>query len=885
MIKFIIRSLNILFGIVLFLIIIGLIILYEYTKNLPSYDEIINYKPNLSINIFDENGEYMGAIFKENRIFITSDNIPPLIKGAIISAEDKDFYSNSGIDLSGIIRSIFINIYNKFSGEKKLVGGSTITQQIIKNILLSSEKSIKRKIQEARLALGITKYLNKEQILERYINHIYLGNNTYGFAAAAIGYFGKNLDELSIEESAVLAALPQAPSRYDPVKKENQSALLFRRNWILGQMEKMHYITKSEYEKAIIEPIKLNRTNLVTQQKKQLGSEYVIDEIKKKISTLYVENPDQMYQEGLLVKSTIDTRLQEIATFALRKGLLEYEKNHYNWKGPIDNFKTFEEYKKFLKNFNHTDIYPLKTAYVFKKDTKNSIIYLYHKSNDEYIEIKETNQKIFKNTNIGDVVLIFNDIDSQIYNIYQKPRLNGAIGAIDIRSGGVLAMSGGFNYYSNQYNRATQANRQPGSAFKPLVYLAGLESGMTPSTTVFDEPISLPAGNGKWWTPKNYDGNFYGAMSMTEALARSRNLCTLYIARSVGLKKIIETCKHLKLFPNDYKLNNYSIILGAQETTLFDMLRVYGIIANGGFDIEYNIIDYIKDISGSIIWKNGSAECSKCNIDISKVQEDEFIIENSNVMPPIIKENKERLINKKVDYDLLSMMKNVVKRGTASSLSYLGGNIAGKTGTSNDAKDIWFLGMTNKISFGIYIGFDQPKSIGNRAYGANVAIPIMKYFLDLAKKENLLGHEDEFEIITEFENNNANNNDYDEKSNDSYYVDEKTKESLILNKENNETNNEIEIIDESPKSNDILNDNKEDLNNNNDIKTNHEDLNNNNDIKTNHEDLKTDKKKVYDDKIDDFEIIYDDSLWFMYLYFISNKVFKTLLQFNKIKLI
>lgn len=867
MLKFIARCINIFFGLMLFLIIIGLILLYEYTKNLPSYEQIINYKPDLSINVFDEGGEYLGSIFKENRILIQSENIPPLIKSAVISAEDKDFYSNSGIDFNGILRSILVNFYNKITGESKLVGGSTITQQIIKNIVLSPEKTIKRKIQEARLALGITKYLNKEQILERYINHIYLGNNTYGFASAALGYFGKNIDELSIEEAAMLAALPQAPSRYDPVKKENYQNLFARRNWIISQMEKFGYIKMEDAKEAVQKPIKLQRTNLVTQQK-PLGSEYVMDEIKKKIVSLYGGNEDSIYQDGLFVKSTINTRLQEIATFAIRKGLLEYEKNHYNWRGPIENFKTFEEYQLFLKNFNYTSVYPLRPAFVFKKETKDSKIFVYTKTKENEIKIKEANQKIFKGTNIGDVILIFPDIDGKTFNIYQEPRLNGAIVALDTKNGGILAMSGGFNYYSNQYNRATQAMRQPGSAFKPLVYLSAIEKGFTPMSIVMDEPISLPAGNGRWWSPKNYDGNFYGPMSMATALARSRNLCTLYLARSVGLKTIIETCQRLGLFPEDYKLNNYSIILGSQESTLLDMVRIYAIFANGGLSIKPSIIDYVKNIEGNVIWKKGDAECLNCKINHEGLNSEEIFA--LNPIPPKVVEKQKRLIEEKHNYYLLSMMKGVVTNGTARSLNYLGGHLAGKTGTSNDAKDIWFIGMSNNVAFGIYIGYDQPKSIGKRAYGANVAIPIMKYFLDEAVKEDLLGHNEEFDIIKKFENKK---NDLSQE-NDSYYQDiesseeteskegdeekkqDEKKETNIDNEnknKNQQNENEIEIIegDSSLEENKNL-DEKNEIKNH---KSEHQD-----EKKSSNQNIVTKSNKNKSENINGFEIIYDDSM-------------------------
>ena len=749
MLKFVVKLINISFALLLFLIIAGLIIIYEYTKNLPSYEQIINYKPDLSVNIYDNDGNYLTSLFKENRIMLSYENTPALIKQAIISAEDKDFYSNSGIDFNGIFRSLFSNIFNYVGGGNKLTGGSTITQQIIKNIVLSPEKTLRRKIQEVRLALGITKHLTKEEILERYINHIYLGNNRYGFATAALGYFNKPIDDLKIEEAAMLAALPQAPSRYDPTKRENLDALYGRRNWIIHQMHKLGYITEEQMEEAQKQPITISKKLNVTQ--KPLGIEYVVDEIKRKLVNLCADDESLIYQYGFNVYSTINPELQEMATYSLRKGLFEYEKLHYAWKGPIDHFKTETEYLRFLKSFNYTEVYPLKTAFITKKANGKMEAML---NADQDIIINESTGKFAGSVKVGDVVLVFADKnldkkkdsskkDEIVYRLYQEPRINGAIVAIDTHTGNVLAMSGGYNYYKNQFNRATQALRQPGSAFKMLVYLTGLEKGMTPNSIVMDEPISMPMGSGKWWSPKNADGQFFGAMTMQTALMRSRNLCTLYIARMVGLKNIVETAKKLSLFPQDYSAYNYSLVLGSQEVTLIDLVRVYGIIANGGFNIKTNVIEYIKDNAGKTLWRRSDDECIGCDLQ-SSANNISLGSDLTNPIPPLVKETKERLVSEKANYDMVQMLKGVVTGGTARSLAYLGGHMAGKTGTSNEAKDVWFIGMTKRIAFGIFVGFDQPKSLGARAYGTTVAIPIIKYFLDAASSRGLLMQHDPF---------------------------------------------------------------------------------------------------------------------------------------------
>ena len=739
------RVLNFIFGIVVFSIIVGLIVFYEYTKNLPSYDQIINYKPDATINVYAEDGEYLASIFREDRIVLKTEDTPSLIKNAIIAAEDKDFYENSGLDFSGIFRAMFANITSYFSGEGKIVGGSTITQQIIKNTMLSKEKTLKRKIQEARLAIGINKHLSKDEILERYINHIYLGNNSYGFAQASLNYLNKSIDDLTIEDVAFLAALPQAPSRLDPTRRENHERLVNRRNWIIDQMFKQNFITQEERDDATAKPIVIDKKPRITQN--QIGIEYAIDEIKKKLFELSGKDEDFLYSGGYTVHSTINPELQKYATYALRKGLIEYDKSRTKWEGPIDHFKNKDEYLKFLKIANKSDIHPLKMAYISAK--KGSKITIFLNDNLPEFDITESSASILKNANVGDVVTIFENSDDddlpewgiddvekrkilekKNFKIHQVPKVNGAIVAMDVKTGNVLAVSGGFSYYKNQFNRATQAMRQPGSAIKPLIYLTGLENGFTPYSILMDEPLSIPQGKGlPDWTPKNYGGGFAGAVTMQSSLERSRNLATIYLAREIGIDPIIENAKKFGLIDPREKHKNYSMVLGSQETTLLDMVRFYSIIGNGGMDIKANFIEYIQDQDGDIVWKNYNDKCSDCSIGEKNDGADDL-----NSIPPMIKlQERNQLIDPKHNYQLLNMMEGVIKRGTATRLAYLGGHIAGKTGTSNDSKDTWFIGMTKNIAFGVYIGFDKPKSLGSTATGSSVALPFIKTFLDKIK--------------------------------------------------------------------------------------------------------------------------------------------------------
>lgn len=760
----------------IFLWIFGIAILillgtfYWYTRDLPNYEQILNYKPDSTINIFSEDGILLSSFFRENRIIINNDNIPQLLKDAVIAAEDRSFYSNPGIDFIGIIRALWITTSSYLTGKNKLVGGSTITQQIIKNILLSREKTLKRKLQEVKLAFGLTKYLTKDQILERYINHIYLGNNSYGFAQASVSYFSKSLDELTIEEAALLASLPQAPSRLDPIKSDNQDRLFTRRNWVISQMEKEGFISIKEANKSIKKPILLNPKFQFTQ--KALGIEFAIDTIKDDVLSFFCNNEEAMYTSGFNVYSTINSNIQKTTLFALRKGLLDFEKSRYPWNGPIDYFTKKEDYFDFLQHANRSEIYPLKFALVTTK-YENRIGILLEKNFPEIL-ISESNNKILKNLRIGDVIGVYETnldfledtitssmddeekmkiLNKKHFQIYQLPRVNGAIVVMNSDNGKILSMAGGFNFYKNQFNRATQALRQPGSAFKPLIYLTGLENGFRSDSILLDEPIEFrQKDSDDSWKPKNYGDSYLGPITMETALIKSRNLATLYLAQEIGLGPIIINSKKFGLIPKNLKTKNYSMILGSQETTLLDMIRFYGIIGNGGFDIKPTLVDYMQNSSGKTVWSSTKETC-----DCNKITESKLV---SSIPPTIEESEKTRLIKSEYDYELLRMMESTIQRGTGKGLAYLGENIAGKTGTSNNSKDVWFIGMTKHLAFGIYIGFDKPKSLGARATGGNTAIPIMKILLEKMKNNGELNLDEPFysdtELREKIDNNNSN---------------------------------------------------------------------------------------------------------------------------------
>ncbi len=687
-------------------------LLWKISPELPSYDNIINYKPNLSSRIYSSDGMLLKSYYIQERIFIPINRIPKQIKDAFISAEDKKFYKHFGIDLFAIFRAALTNIAT-YNSDKRMVGASTITQQVVKNLLLSNEVSYKRKLKEILLAIRIERILSKDRILELYLNDIYLGYGSYGIGSASLNYFNKSIDQLELNEIAFLAALPKAPNNYHPIKKY-QSAIQ-RRNWVIDRMFKNNYISEKELQQKNIALVTDNRTsNNFTE------ADYYFEEIRKNLYKKYGQ--ETLYSKGLIIKTSIDTEIQKLSDESLIEGLIKYDKSQ-GWRGVLDNV----DYKTFIKKYSEYQIInPFLNDWipvlVVDEKSKNKIIVKDFNENTISINLQKEENLWLINENFykGDVLFI--NIKENFPIINQIPLANGAIVVINPHNGYVLALSGGFSYRLSEFNRATQAQRQPGSAFKPFVYLTALEEGYTPSTLILDAPYVIDQGQGlPKWKPANYTEEFYGLTTMRTGIEKSRNLMTVRLADKIGMDKIFET---VKKFGIDQGINTQlSMSLGSGLVNLLDLTNSYGIIANGGKKINPKIITSIYSKDGKLIYNTSDKNCFNCKIKVIK-----------NKKIPKINIVKKQVVDPRHAFQITSMMEGVVERGTAKKLSKLKVPIAGKTGTTNDNKDAWFIGYSPDLVIGVYVGYDKPKSLGYKQTGSSVAVPIFEI---LAKKINI----------------------------------------------------------------------------------------------------------------------------------------------------
>ncbi len=688
-------------------------LLWKYSPELPTYDKILNYKPNLSSRVYSSDGLLLKSFYLQERIYIPQNIIPSQIKNAFLSAEDKNFYSHIGIDLFAIFRALITNIMS-YSSNKRVVGASTITQQVVKNLLLTSEITYERKIKEIILALRIENILNKNEILELYLNDIYLGFGSYGVGSASLNYFNKSINDLELHEIAFLAALPKAPNNYNPLNKYNSA--FERRNWVIDRMYKNGFISKGDlaFKKKPIKVFKRTQ-NFFT------DADYYYEEIRKDLYKNYGKK--KLYEDGLIVKTSLNSKIQSLANQSLIEGLTMYDRSQ-GWRGALDNTKKefFLENKKY-----YDDINPFLDSWIIVRisEVKNQNILVVEDYNENKYEInlnESENKWVMKEKfKVGDIFFIKKN--NNINTVQQIPEANGGIIVINPHNGEVLALTGGFSFKTSEFNRVTQAKRQPGSAFKPFVYMTALKNGYTPSTLILDAPYVVDQGPGlPKWKPANYTEEFYGLTTMRTGIEKSRNLMTVRLADKIGMEKILDT---LKDFGIDQDINkNLSMSLGSGLITLMDITNAYAIIANGGISIDPKIIKSIYSKDGKKIYNSDQKKCLNCKI--SK-------IDKNLKIPSIVRDNK-KVIDPKIAYQITSMMEGVVKRGTAKRLDELGVPIAGKTGTTNDNKDAWFIGYTPDLVIGIYVGHDKPKSLGYKQTGSSVAVPIFKNF---AKKINI----------------------------------------------------------------------------------------------------------------------------------------------------
>ena len=692
-----------------------MVILWNFSNNIPDYKFLKSYKPPVSSKVYSGNGELVADFSKEKRIFIPYSSIPQKVINAFLSAEDKNFFSHPGVDAKGVLRAIINNITNILTS-KRLEGASTITQQVAKNFLLTNEVSINRKIKEAILAFRIERALSKERILELYLNQIYLGSGSYGVAAASLEYFDKSIRDLSYVEAAMLAALPKAPSKYNPYR--NPDLAKFRRDLVLKNLFENNFINSKQYENFKLKKIKLKKAKQVFLE----DAQYYIEDVRKNvIETLSYE---KVYKQGFNINTPINLKLQKIATKSLRDGLIEYDKRK-GWRGPIKN-------KKFTYNwFENLDKYEVeksinwKIAIVKKINRFSAEIETKEKSvgTIKYQDISWTKKEFNNLLKVGDIVYV-KKISENNYSLKQIPKINGGIVIMDPYTGRVMAISGGFSFKNSEFNRASQALRQPGSAFKPFVYALALENNFTPSSLVLDAPLVLDQGSDlKVWKPENYGKKFYGPSTLRVGLEKSRNLMTIRIAQKLGVKNLAKFSKNLKIYDNPDEL--ISISLGSAETTLLRLTSAYSAFVNGGKLVPPILIDRIQDSEGNTILNNEKRTCSNCDT-ISFTGKDY----------PEIKDTYKQVFTPQTAYQVTSILEGVIKRGTGKKLKDLNLNLAGKTGTTNENTDTWFIGFTSNLVIGVYVGMDNPEPLGKFETGSKTALPIFKKFVQSAVKKS-----------------------------------------------------------------------------------------------------------------------------------------------------
>ena len=696
-------------SVMFFLTIIS--ILWIYSNKLPDYKYLKSYKPSVSSKLYSGEGVLVSDFSAEKRIFVPFDSIPSLVINAFLSAEDKNFFKHPGVDAKGVIRAFKNNVFNLLN-EKRLEGASTITQQVAKNFLLNNEVSIDRKIKEAILAFRIERALTKERILELYLNQIYLGEGSYGIASASLRYFDKSINELNYAEAALLAALPKAPSKYNPYK--NKELATYRRNLVVNNLLENSYISKIQYNKIVDSKIILRKRKRIYLE----DARYFVEEVRKKVIKNY--GFEKVYKQGFNIKTPIDLNLQNLATKALRQGLESYDKRR-GWRGPLLNRKINNEWGKGLEKFNLEKSLGWEIAIVKRIDKFETVIQT--KGNKigiiNYEDVSWTRKNLNKIFKIGDIVYVKKKNENN-YSLKQLPLANGGIVVMDPYSGRVLAMSGGFSFRKSEFNRSTQALRQPGSAFKPFIYALALENNFTPSTLILDAPIILDQGTDlKMWKPENYGKKFYGPSTLRTGVEKSRNLMTVRVAQEIGINKIINFSKKLKIYENPKEL--MSISLGSEETTLLKITTAYCSFVNGGKLVDPILIDRIQDSEGNTIFKNEKRICENCN---------QISFKGENI--PKIKNNYKTIFSPQTAYQMTSILEGVVKRGTARGLRDLNLQIAGKTGTTNKNTDAWFIGFTSNLVVGVYIGHDNPKSLGKIETGSKAAMPIFKEFVKRA---------------------------------------------------------------------------------------------------------------------------------------------------------
>lgn len=711
--------------------------LHRYGGSLPDYQQLATYEPAVVTRVHAGDGRLIIEYAQENRVFVPIDAMPSLVLRAFLAAEDKNFYSHPGIDFLGIVRASVQNLLQA-GQNRRPSGASTITQQVAKNFLLTNEVSIERKIKEAILAFRIERALSKNRILELYLNEIYLGFGSYGVAAAALNYFNKSLDELTVAEAAYIAALPKAPNNYHPYRQA--SAAKARRDWVIDRMLEERFITQQQATQAQASPFEVRPAS----ETRTTEASFYAEEVRRTLYDRYGEAG--LYRGGLSVRTTLDSRLQEIADRTLREGLVRYDRRH-GWRGPIARVKATPTAENFLPLLNAVNrpngLKPWRMAVVLGTDGDGAMIGLddgglgripfaelrwaraWRKGQLLGPAVRTATDVVA----LGDVVAVAplaadGGQDAKAakaalaqFSLQQIPEVNGALVALDPHTGRVLAMSGGYSYEISQFNRATQAQRQPGSSFKPFVYLAALDSGFTPSSLVLDAPFVVDQGPGLGlWKPGNYANDFLGPSTLRTGIEKSRNLMTVRLAQTIGMNKVADYSQRFGIV--DRLQPVLSMSLGAGESTVLRMTAAYAMLVNGGKRITPTLIDRIQDKHGDTVYRHDTRPCPQCTGEEASID-----------LVPRVPDMRPQIADPRSAYQMVSILQGVVQRGTGRRLASLNRPLAGKTGTSNDFLDTWFIGFSPDFVAGVFIGFDTPHSLGKDETGSSVAVPVFYDFM------------------------------------------------------------------------------------------------------------------------------------------------------------
>jgi len=715
----------------------------HYGQDLPDYQQLADYEPAVMTRVHAGDGHLLAEYATERRVFVPIRAMPRQMIYAVLAAEDKNFYSHSGVDFLSLVRALVTNVKNIGSGRRP-VGASTLTQQVAKNFLLTNEVSYERKIKEAILAFRMERAFSKDRILELYLNEVYLGYGSFGVAAAALNYFDKPLDELSIAQSAYLAALLKAPANYHPIRKKE--AALERRNWVIGRMVDDGRISDLDARMARAEPL----TVISGSGTEFVSADFFAEEVRRELAARYGD--DALYTGGMSVQTTLDPRLQNLASKTLRDGLIAYDRRH-GWRGPITTLveptagtDSWVKQLEIMVPPKGLGLWKLALVTSIDETTAQIIVQGLGPATLPLRELKwarawlkgeKRGDRIRKPADVlkrGDVVaveavrtyttgskkkknLAVIDYPANTFGLRQIPAIQGAIVALNPHTGRVLAMSGGFDYGASQFNRATQAKRQPGSAFKPFVYLAALDSGFTPSTLILDAPFVIDQGKGlPKWRPANYTNKFYGPSTMRLGIEKSRNLMTVRLAETIGMEKISEYASKFGIIKN--LPQQLAMSLGAGETTLLNLTAAYGKLVNGGKDITPTFIDRIQDRNGITIFRHDQRPCPACDA-----------VTWTGQAVPEIPDLRPQLTDPTSAYQMVSLLEGTVQHGTGRRALAVGKPLAGKTGTTNDGRDAWFIGFSPDLTVGVFTGFDEPRSLGKNEQGASVALPIFTDFM------------------------------------------------------------------------------------------------------------------------------------------------------------